>query len=81
LGDDNHTEALQAIGGKLLTDTESEAVQKFYDGLDGFDQAAYYIGLIALSKGTNPEFEKKVRKVVEDMGGVDYDKLQAELSQ
>lgn len=81
LGDNNHTEALQAIGGKLLTDTESDAVQKFYDGLDGFDQAAYYVGLIALSKGTNPEFEKKVRKAVEDMGGVDYEKLQAELSQ
>ncbi len=81
LGDDSHTEALQAIGGKLLNETESTAVQKFYDGLDGFDQAAYYVGLIALSKGTNPEFEKKVRKAVEDMGGVDYEKLQAELSQ
>ena len=81
LGDNTHTEALQAIGGKLLSETESTEVQKFYAGLDGFDQAAYYVGLIALSKGTNPEFEKKVRKAVEDMGGVDYEKLQAELSQ
>tara|TARA_R110002167_G_scaffold45164_1_gene135706 strand:- start:9184 stop:10821 length:1638 start_codon:yes stop_codon:yes gene_type:complete len=81
LGDANHTEALQAIGGKLLNDTESKEVQKFYDGLDGFDQAAYYVGLIALSKGTNPEFEKRVKQVVGSLGGVDYDKLQAELSQ
>jgi hypothetical protein len=80
LGDDNHTEALQAIGGKLLDKSESKVVLDFYKSLD-LNQANYYVGLIALSKGTNPEFEKKVRKAVEDMGGVDYDKLQAELSQ
>jgi hypothetical protein len=80
LGDKDHTEALQAIGGKLLDKSESKVVLDFYESLP-LKQANYYVGLIALSKGTNPEFEKKVRKAVEDMGGVDYDKLQAELSQ
>jgi len=80
LGDSNHTEALQAIGGKLLDKSESKVVLDFYKSLS-LNQANYYVGLIALSKGTNPEFEKRVRKAVEDMGGVDYEKLQAELSQ
>lgn len=67
---------LQGLGDKLLTETESDKVKDFYEGLDTPSQANFYAGLMVLAKETNPTFEQKVKESFNtNVRGITYDEL------
>ena len=67
---------LQGLGDELLTETESDKVKDFYEGLDTPSQANFYAGLMVLAKETNPTFEQKVKESFNtNVRGITYDEL------
>lgn len=79
-----YAEYLQAIGDKLLSDTENQKVRSFYDwsaslpnGV-GPDAANFYAGLMVVARQTNPAFEQQVKESFEtNVKGVTYDEIKS----
>lgn len=75
-----YSSIIQSIGDKLLTESESDKITDFYQGLNTPDQANFYAGLMVLAKQTNPMFEQKVKDSFNtNVRGITYDELQAAL--
>jgi len=75
-----YSSIIQSIGDKLLTESESDKITDFYQGLETPDQANFYAGLMVLAKQTNPMFEQKVKDSFNtNVRGITYDELQAAL--
>lgn len=71
-----YSSIIQSIGDKLLTESESDKITDFYQGLDTPDQANFYAGLMVLAKQTNPMFEQKVKNSFNtNVRGITYDEL------
>lgn len=75
-----YSSIIQSIGDKLLTESESDKITDFYQGLETPDQANFYAGLMVLAKQTNPMFEQKVKESFNNnVRGITYDELIAAL--
>jgi len=71
-----YTAILQGLGDKLLTETESDKVKDFYEGLNTPSQANFFAGLMVLAKETNPAFEQEVKESFDtNVRGITYDEL------
>lgn len=67
---------LQGLGDKLLSETESDKIKDFYEGVNTPSQANFYAGLMVLAKETNPTFEQKVKESFNtNVRGITYDEL------